>query len=226
LRYLHSRLIDIRSPNSPRNLGYTPELDGGEPSGVVRLLKPLAGMLVPAEERMARGEIMFLGLIDNRAHFCPRLSTVESPLETLLSPGKRLKSACIRSSTKCSAEALPTLADYHGSSMRGLFSKKQSVSTPVPLLGSQALTLEEIRGRRIPLAHSCWLSDGCCTTSSAVGQRATLRLATGAVVEPACRLTMRAGDALPTLVEARVPGPSVKAEVAQHPPLVEPGDND
>jgi cytochrome P450 len=59
-----------------------------------------------------------------------------------------------------------------------------------------------------------------------LAQRARLRLAPGAVVEPVCRLTLRPGDALPMLVESRVPGPSVKAEVGQHPPLVEAGEND
>jgi cytochrome P450 len=59
-----------------------------------------------------------------------------------------------------------------------------------------------------------------------LAQRAKLRLATGAVVEPVCRLTLRPGDTLPMLVEAREPGRSVKSEVRQHPPLVEPGDND
>ena len=59
-----------------------------------------------------------------------------------------------------------------------------------------------------------------------LAQRATLRLAPGAVVEPVCRLTLRPGDSLPMLVEARVHGSPVKAEVGQHPPLVEPGDND
>jgi cytochrome P450 len=59
-----------------------------------------------------------------------------------------------------------------------------------------------------------------------LAQRARLRLAPGAVVEPVCRLTLRPGDALPMLVESRVPRPSVKAEVGQHPPLVEAGEND
>jgi cytochrome P450 len=59
-----------------------------------------------------------------------------------------------------------------------------------------------------------------------LAQRARLHLAPGAVVQPVCRLTLRPGESLPMLVEARVPGASVKAEVGQHPPLVEPGDND
>ena len=36
-----------------------------------------------------------------------------------------------------------------------------------------------------------------------LAQRARLRLAPGAVVEPICRLTLRPGDALPMLVEHR-----------------------
>ncbi len=59
-----------------------------------------------------------------------------------------------------------------------------------------------------------------------LAQRAKLRLAPDTVVEPVCRLTLRPGDALPMLVEARVGGSSVKSEVGQHPPLVEPRDND
>jgi cytochrome P450 len=58
-----------------------------------------------------------------------------------------------------------------------------------------------------------------------LAQRAKLRLASGAVVEPVCRLTLRPGDTLPMLVEARVLGRSIKLEKWQHPPLVEPRDN-
>jgi cytochrome P450 len=58
-----------------------------------------------------------------------------------------------------------------------------------------------------------------------LAQRARLRLAAGAVVEPVCRLTLRPGDTLPMLAEARVLERSVKPEVRQHPPLVQAGDN-
>ena len=54
-----------------------------------------------------------------------------------------------------------------------------------------------------------------------LAQRVKLRLASGALVEPVCRLTLRPGDALPMLVEARAPADSVKSATRQHPPLVE-----
>src|SRR6516162_3645681 len=40
----------------------------------------------PAEEQLARGEIVFLGVVKERAHFALDLSPIEAPLEMLRSP--------------------------------------------------------------------------------------------------------------------------------------------
>jgi hypothetical protein len=61
-------------------LRYTPEFDGGELRGVVLGSSSVCRRCsCPAEERMARGEIVFLGLIDNWAHFCPRPVAGQEP---------------------------------------------------------------------------------------------------------------------------------------------------
>ena len=48
--------------------------------------RPLSRRSCPAEERLARGEVVFLGLIEERAHFALDLSPVDAPLEMLRSP--------------------------------------------------------------------------------------------------------------------------------------------
>jgi NAD+ diphosphatase len=53
---------------------------------VVLASEAIASLAVPVEERLSRGEIVFLGLIDDRAHFALDLSPVETPLEMLRSP--------------------------------------------------------------------------------------------------------------------------------------------
>jgi len=46
----------------------------------------VAPILVPTEERLARGEVVFLGLIEERAHFALDLSPLDAPLDMLRSP--------------------------------------------------------------------------------------------------------------------------------------------
>jgi NAD+ diphosphatase len=47
---------------------------------------PVLGGLHDAEERLGRGEFVFLGVIDERAHFALDVSPVEAPLDMLRSP--------------------------------------------------------------------------------------------------------------------------------------------
>jgi NAD+ diphosphatase len=67
-----------------RNQNLVIELDGGEPRAVV--LPPTIIGESRAEERLAMGEVVFLGVIEERAHFALDLSAVEAPLDMLHSP--------------------------------------------------------------------------------------------------------------------------------------------
>ena len=69
-----------------RNQNLVIELDGAEPRAVVLAAATLAPSLTPAEERFARGEVVFLGVVEERAHFALDLSPIEAPLEMLRSP--------------------------------------------------------------------------------------------------------------------------------------------
>jgi NAD+ diphosphatase len=65
------------------------ELDDGDPRAVVlpsTSIAEIIGQSLAAEERLARGEVVFLGVIEERAHFALDLSPVETPLEMLHSP--------------------------------------------------------------------------------------------------------------------------------------------
>jgi len=72
-----------------RNQNLVIELDGGEPRAVVLAPTHIAGVFgdgVAAQERLARGELVFLGIVEERAHFALDLSPVAAPLEMLHSP--------------------------------------------------------------------------------------------------------------------------------------------
>jgi len=72
-----------------RNQNLVIELDGGEPRAVVlpsTSIAEIIGQSLVAEERLATGEVVFLGVIEERAHFALDLSPVEAPLEMLHSP--------------------------------------------------------------------------------------------------------------------------------------------
>src|SRR5260370_19670482 len=65
------------------------ELDGGDPRAVVlpsTSIAEIIGQSLVAEERLATGEVVFLGVIEERAHFALDLSPVAAPLEMLHSP--------------------------------------------------------------------------------------------------------------------------------------------
>jgi len=65
------------------------ESDGGEPRAVV-LSGGALGQLISeagaAEARLGRGEVVFIGIVDEHAHFALDLSAAEAPLDMLRSP--------------------------------------------------------------------------------------------------------------------------------------------
>jgi NAD+ diphosphatase len=72
-----------------RNQNLVIELGSGEPRAVVLGSASMAGVVeqtVAAEERLAGGQVVFLGIVDDRAHFAVDLSPLEAPLEMLHSP--------------------------------------------------------------------------------------------------------------------------------------------
>jgi NAD+ diphosphatase len=69
-----------------RNQNLVFELDDAEPRAVVLPSTAVAPITLPAEERLASGEVVFLGLIEERAHFALDLSTADTPLDMLRSP--------------------------------------------------------------------------------------------------------------------------------------------
>ena len=86
--WILERIADPASLFVPvwRNQNLVVELDGDEPRAVVLASTTVAPVLAPAEERLARGEVVFLGLIEERAHFALDLSPIDAPLEMLRSP--------------------------------------------------------------------------------------------------------------------------------------------
>ena len=86
--WILERIADPASLFVPvwRNQNLVIELDGGEPRAVVLAATAVAPNLIPADERLARGEVVFLGVIEERAHFALDLSPIEAPLEMLRSP--------------------------------------------------------------------------------------------------------------------------------------------
>jgi NAD+ diphosphatase len=87
--WILERLVDTDSRFLPvwRNRNLVIELDGGEPRAVVLGSETVAAILgTAAEERLASGEVVFLGVIEERAHFALDLSPAEAPLEMLHSP--------------------------------------------------------------------------------------------------------------------------------------------
>ena len=73
-----------------RNQNLIIELDDGEPRAAVLASDAVAAILgasyAGAEEHLARGEVVFLGVVEGRAHFALDLSPVEAPLEMVRSP--------------------------------------------------------------------------------------------------------------------------------------------
>jgi NAD+ diphosphatase len=70
-----------------RNQNLVVELDGGEPRAAVLDATSIAAFFgTSIERRLEAGEVVFLGIIEERAYFALDLSPVEAPLEMLHSP--------------------------------------------------------------------------------------------------------------------------------------------
>src|SRR5713101_6767212 len=91
--WIRARVLDPASVFVPvwRSQNLVIEVEAGEPRAAVLTVDavgPLYGSLGDGdvEERLARGEFVFLGLIDERAHFALDVSASEAPLDMLRSP--------------------------------------------------------------------------------------------------------------------------------------------
>jgi NAD+ diphosphatase len=92
-QWIRARVLDPASVFIPvwRSQNLVLEVEGGEPRAAalaVDAVGSLFGGLADGdvEERLAQGQFVFLGLIDERAHFAFDVSAIEAPLEALRSP--------------------------------------------------------------------------------------------------------------------------------------------
>ncbi len=88
--WILERLADPASLFVPvwRNQNLVVEIEGGEPRAAVlgwAGVVPVIGDRV-AEEQFGRGELVFIGVVEERAHFALDLSAVAAPLDMLHSP--------------------------------------------------------------------------------------------------------------------------------------------
>jgi NAD+ diphosphatase len=89
--WIRQRVLDPASVFIPvwRTQNLVIEIAESEPraaSITVEGLLAVFGGLDDVDERLGRGEFVFLGVIDERAHFALDVSAVETPLDTLRSP--------------------------------------------------------------------------------------------------------------------------------------------
>jgi NAD+ diphosphatase len=89
--WIRQRVLDPASGIIPvwRTQNLVIEIAESEPraaSITVEGLLAVFGGLDDVDERLGRGEFVFLGVIDERAHFALDVSAVETPLDTLRSP--------------------------------------------------------------------------------------------------------------------------------------------
>jgi NAD+ diphosphatase len=92
--WIVERVGDPKSVFVPvwRNQNLVIELESGEPRAVVLEAAVLEAARIVSqfgknsEERLSSGEVVFLGVIEERAHFALDLSPIEAPLEMLQSP--------------------------------------------------------------------------------------------------------------------------------------------
>ena len=92
-RWIIERVADPASLFVPvwRNQNLVIEIDGSEPRAVALGWDGVGTLfddLLAAEERLARGEIVFLGVVEERAHFALDLTPIEAPLDMLHSPAR------------------------------------------------------------------------------------------------------------------------------------------
>jgi len=89
--WIRERVLDPATVFIPvwRTQNLVIEIAESEPRAASITVEGLAavfGALDDIDERLARGEFVFLGVIDERAHFALDVSSVETPLEMLRSP--------------------------------------------------------------------------------------------------------------------------------------------
>jgi NAD+ diphosphatase len=89
--WIRERVLDPASVFIPvwRNQNLVIELDDSEPraaSITVEGVLSVFGEIGDIDERLAHGQFVFLGLIDERAHFAFDVSAIEAPLEMVRSP--------------------------------------------------------------------------------------------------------------------------------------------
>jgi NAD+ diphosphatase len=87
-RWILERIADPGSLFVPvwRNQNLVVELEGGEPRAAVLQSNSISEIFGVSQERLTSGEVVFLGVIEERAHFALDLSPVEAPLDMLRSP--------------------------------------------------------------------------------------------------------------------------------------------
>jgi NAD+ diphosphatase len=91
--WIRAQVLDPASVFVPvwRSQNLVIEIEGGEPRAAVLTVEALGALLgglseASVDERLGHGQFVFLGVIDERAHFALDLSTVEEPLDMLRSP--------------------------------------------------------------------------------------------------------------------------------------------
>jgi NAD+ diphosphatase len=89
--WIRERILDAATVFVPvwRSQNLVVEVAGGEPRAAALGIEALAavfGELADVDEPLARGQLVFLGVIDERAHFALDVSAVEAPLDMLRSP--------------------------------------------------------------------------------------------------------------------------------------------
>src|SRR5215207_2809445 len=91
--WIRARVLDPGSLFVPvwRTQSLVIEVEGGEPRAVALPAEAVVQVFgaigeAEVEERLAHGNFVFLGLIDERAHFALDVSAVETPLDALRSP--------------------------------------------------------------------------------------------------------------------------------------------
>jgi NAD+ diphosphatase len=90
--WIRARMLDRDSLFVPvwRSQNLVLDLEGGEKRAVILATESIAMLLGSSdgeiEDRLAHGHVVFLGLIDDRAHFALDLSAHDAPLDRLRSP--------------------------------------------------------------------------------------------------------------------------------------------
>jgi NAD+ diphosphatase len=89
--WIRARVADANSAFIPvwRNHNLVIDIDGAEPCATLMTVDHVAmvlGGLSDPEHHLTQGQLVFLGVIDERAHFALDLSGIEAPLEMLRDP--------------------------------------------------------------------------------------------------------------------------------------------